>query len=128
MGSYLIDTNAIIEFLGGVLPQSGSAWIQSIVNDEDFSISVINQIELLSFNGTSDEMTILTDFTNYSNIIGLTEDVVNKTIELRQKNRIKLPDAIIAATALLNHLIVITRNVSDFNQITGLEVINPHSI
>jgi predicted nucleic acid-binding protein len=128
MGSYLIDTNAIIEFLGGILPQSGSYWIQSIVDANDFSISVINQIELLSYNGTPDEMSVLTDFINFSTIIGLTEDVVNKTIELRRQFRIKLPDAVIAATALLHNLTVITRNESDFNHIDGLNVINPHSI
>lgn len=128
MGSYLIDTNAIIEFLGGMLPESGSQWIQSIIDNNDFAISVINQIELLSFNGSKDEMKILTDFINISQILGLTEDVVTKTVELRKHHKIKLPDAIIAATALLHNLTVISRNESDFRSIAGIKIINPHSL
>jgi predicted nucleic acid-binding protein len=37
----------------------------------------------------------------------------------------KLPDAIIAATALVNDLTIITRNIKDFDKIEGLEVLNP---
>ncbi|HAL83190.1 MAG TPA: hypothetical protein DCO83_13965 [Mucilaginibacter sp.] len=50
------------------------------------------------------------------------------TIELRKKYKIKLPDALIAATALHYRLILITRNISDFNKIAGLKIINPHTI
>jgi hypothetical protein len=37
-------------------------------------------------------------------------------------------DAIIAATALHHNLILITRNISDFEKINGLEVINSHAV
>jgi len=47
---------------------------------------------------------------------------------LRQQHRIKIPDAVIAATALLHGLSLITRNLSDFKSIAGLAVINPHSL
>jgi len=42
------------------------------------------------------------------------------------KPRIKLPDAIIAATALVHNLPLLTRNVADFQAITTLVVLNPH--
>ncbi len=48
-----------------------------------------------------------------------------KTVEIRKLYKIKLPDAIIAATAMTNNLILLSRNVSDFNQIDGLNLINP---
>ena len=48
-----------------------------------------------------------------------------KTIELRQQFRIKLPDAIIAATALVYDLTLITRNAVDFKNIAGIKLINP---
>ena len=38
----------------------------------------------------------------------------------------KLPDAIIAATAINHNLILITRNVADFKKITRLKVLNPY--
>jgi len=48
-----------------------------------------------------------------------------KTADLRKKHVIKLPDAIIAATALIYELALISRNVSDFKNIEGLQLINP---
>ena len=49
-----------------------------------------------------------------------------KTIALRLQHKIKLPDALIAATALHHDLILITRNIVDFEEISGLSVVNPH--
>ena len=48
-----------------------------------------------------------------------------KTIEIRRSKKIKLPDAIIAATALVNGLEIISRNKSDFSGITGLVCYDP---
>ena len=53
------------------------------------------------------------------------EAVIQEVISLRQAKRIKLPDAIIAATGLVHHCIVVTRNVSDFSALPGLIVLNP---
>lgn len=56
----------------------------------------------------------------------LYDDIVNKTISIRKSNKIKLPDAIIAATALVYDLTLISRNTSDFKNIAGLQSIHPH--
>jgi len=40
----------------------------------------------------------------------------------------KLPDAVIAATALQNGLVLVSRNVKDFKYIQGLEVIDPYGL
>ncbi|MCU0348082.1 MAG: type II toxin-antitoxin system VapC family toxin [Saprospiraceae bacterium] len=55
----------------------------------------------------------------------IADSVVMKVIELRQSRRMKLPDAIIAATAILNDCSVVTRNIADFTGLDGLEVLNP---
>ncbi len=55
----------------------------------------------------------------------IVDSVVMKVIEMRQSRRMKLPDAIIAATALLFDCKVVTRNVSDFAGLDRLEVLNP---
>ncbi|AYQ34414.1 PIN domain-containing protein [Runella sp. SP2] len=52
--------------------------------------------------------------------------VVEASIEIRKRHKTKLPDAIIAATALVYGLVLISRNVSDFKSIDGLQVIDPH--
>jgi len=48
-----------------------------------------------------------------------------KTAEIRKQHSIKLPDAIIAATAVIYGLILVTRNTKDFVNIDGLQVVNP---
>jgi predicted nucleic acid-binding protein len=73
-----------------------------------------------------DSYQILVDFFESSTILGLSDGIVNKTIQIRQKQKIKLPDAVIASTALMNGLVLITRNTKDFRAIPDLEVINPY--
>jgi predicted nucleic acid-binding protein len=53
---------------------------------------------------------------------------VEASIDIRKKHKTKLPDAIIAATALVYDLVIISRNISDFKNIDGLQVIDPHSL
>jgi len=55
----------------------------------------------------------------------LDEPIAEKAIELRRKSNIGLADSVIAATAILNNLILATRNVSDFSTVEELEVMNP---
>lgn len=123
---YLMDTNAVIEFLGGTLPTSGSDWLQGIIDQNLHHLSVINQIELLGFNGSPAEMQTLEDFIDVTNLLPLSDVVVQKTIELRKNYKIKLPDAIIAATALAYNLTLITRNTADFQNVTGLACVDAH--
>ncbi len=53
------------------------------------------------------------------------EDIVQQVIAIRQNRRMKLPDAIILATALFHDCALVTRNVSDFSSASNLTVINP---
>lgn len=123
---HLMDTNAVIEFLGGTLPTSGSQWVQNIIEDDLQHLSVINQIELLGFNGSPMEMKILQEFIEATDIVSLSNPIVEKTIELRKNYKIKLPDAIIAATALVHDFTLVSRNVSDFKRIVGLNCVDAH--
>lgn len=61
-------------------------------------------------------------------VLDLTNNVVDVCIDIRKKIKTKLPDAIIAATALVYDLNLITHNISDFKQIKGLTVVDPHSL
>ena len=123
-----MDTNAVIEFLGGHLPASAMTRIQEIVEDEEHALSVVNHIELMAYNGTVQEMQTMQDFIDASTVIPLTDPIVNKTIDLRKLYKKKLPDTIIAATAFVHNLTILTRNESDFRRMTGLNVTNPHNI
>ncbi len=58
-------------------------------------------------------------------VLDLTEDVANQSIQIRKTRKTKLPDAIIAATAMIYDLALITRNIDDFKNIPNLKVVNP---
>ena len=60
--------------------------------------------------------------------MALSNDIADECIIIRKVHKTKLPDAIIAATALVNNLTLITRNISDFKNIEDLKVINPHEV
>jgi len=121
---YLLDSNVIIGYLAGRIPDVGMEIVSAIV-DQIPRISVISQIEVLRFNDTPENEAILKEFINRSIIYTLNSIVVQRTIELCKQSRIKLPDAIIAATAQIENLILVTRNVDDFKNIPGLNVQNP---
>lgn len=58
------------------------------------------------------------------NMLYIDRQIADKVIEIRKKERIKLPDAIIAATAISNELSLITRNINDFKKIE-VSISNP---
>jgi predicted nucleic acid-binding protein len=123
---YLLDTNTGIDLLANRLPVASAAWVERQLAAQQLSMSVIVRIELLSWKGSPAAMQLLLDFINEASQLPLDEPVILQTIQLRQQRRIKLPDAIIAATALVHGLPLITRNVADFQGVAGLVVINPH--
>ena len=121
---YLLDSNIIIGFLDKRLPEKGMIFVSEVV-DVVPNISVISKIEVLRYNTTETVMQILEDFMDCSNIFELDNKIVNKTIKLCRQSKIKLPDAIIAATCLVNKYILVTRNVKDFTHIADLTITNP---
>ena len=126
MGSdYLIDTNTVIYLLDKKLTPIAELFLAKIV-DESCQLSVISQIELLSWlPPRSQDKLILEAFVAGCQIIGLSPGIVQQTIQIRQIYPVKLPDAVIAATALINGWTLISRNDKDFRKIADLKYINP---
>jgi predicted nucleic acid-binding protein len=121
---YLLDSNVIIGYLAGRIPASGMKTVSAIV-DQTPHISVISQIEVLRYNDTPENEAILAGFISSSIIHSLSPSVVRRTIELCKQSKIKLPDAIIAATALTENYALVTCNIGDFKHIPDLELLNP---
>ncbi|MEI6435569.1 MAG: PIN domain-containing protein [Bacteroidota bacterium] len=71
---------------------------------------------------------MLSDFVNDSIVFGLSDEIVEHTIEIRKAHKIKTPDAIIAATSHVNKLTLISRNTTDFKRIKGIEIVNPYNL
>ena len=124
---YLIDTNVIIGYLDGKIENKGMSFFHPII-DRIPNISVINKIEILRFNSPDNDYKTLVEFINSSYVFSLNENIIEKTISICRANKIKLPDAIIAATALVNNFTLITRNTSDFKKIADLDFLNPWEI
>jgi predicted nucleic acid-binding protein len=122
---YLIDTNAVIDFCNGKMPENGRNLLLGI-NPE---ISIVTNIELFATkNISSQEYELLERFVVFSTVHDVNKSLIDKTINIRQNYKIKLPDALIAATALVNSLTLISRNTKDFEGIEGLAFINPYDI
>lgn len=118
---YILDTNIVIYFLQGRLPQHTSTFLKEVLQAKA-KISVITQIELL---GWEEDSRLSVDFVSKSDIFQLEGRVVESCIDIRKKYKIKLPDAIIAATSIVHGFKLITRNSSDFKLIKELNWANP---
>ena len=126
-GQYLIDTNAGIDYLGKKLPANGMELMNNVFDAVPI-VSVITKIEVLGFNALDEHYQLLINFMNDGTVLDLTADIVDDTILIRKNHKTKLPDAIIAATAPVYDLVLISRNVSDFKNIQNLRVIDLHNL
>ncbi len=92
----LLDTNIVLYLLGGELDTDK-------LPDADFVISVITELELLSYpNITDDEIEEIKKFLSEIEIIELNANIKSKAIQIRKEYNLKLPDAIITATSQYN--------------------------
>jgi predicted nucleic acid-binding protein len=124
---HLIDSNVVIDYLAEKLSQPGLSFVSQVI-DSLPQVSIITKMEVLGYNAPPDSEALIKNFINDVLVIHLTEEIINQTIALRKGYRIKLPDAIIAATAIVFDLTLVTRNVSDFKMIDGLNLVNPSSL
>lgn len=119
---YLLDTNAIVALL-----QRDSKLIQLLQNAEWIGISVISQLEFLAFSGLSEaDIQIFQQFLRRVEVIDLFSQnklLIDRIIVIRQQYRLKLPDAIIVATARENSAILVTRDIQ-LNKLTDTTVID----
>lgn len=122
---YLIDTSAAIKYLNQSLPVNGLAFIDTFINT-DCTISFISEIELQVWNPADPADTIVyTQFVSQSDIIGISPDIITETIVIRKTYKLKIADAIIAATALKFDLTLVADNDKDFTRVPYLKYINP---
>lgn len=117
----LLDSNIIIYVAKKQLDPVG--FIQP---EDELFISDISYMETLGFpfpheNEKRETQALLDILFRFS----IEEPIVQKVVEIKQQRRIKLPDAIIAATAIVHNCAIVTRNVSDFQNLAGVVVINP---
>ncbi|MDP2845557.1 MAG: type II toxin-antitoxin system VapC family toxin [Candidatus Methanoperedens sp.] len=124
----LIDTNILIYYLADTIPQEELDTIEKILKTS-FNISIITKIEFLGWEKHTEEgYEKAKEFISFANAILLTNKIADLSIFIRRTYKIKLPDAVIAATALSNNLILVTRNTKDFRGVKDLEIYNPFKL
>ena len=117
----LLDTNILIYYFNGLVDDEK---IDALLKNS-FNISVITKIEFLSWSKLNEDVELdkkARAFVSYATLFDLDDEVAQKTIAIRRQFKTKTPDAIIAATALVNGMPVVTNNTSDFESL-GIEVI-----
>jgi len=123
---FLIDTNILIYHTAG--DPSATAFINRLIIQRSFNVSILVKIEFLGWDKHTPEgfekCKMLMDA---ATVYPVDEMIAMKAIEIRRTVKIKLADAVIAATALSHSLQLATKNVDDFRQIIGLRTTNPLS-
>ncbi|QKJ31270.1 type II toxin-antitoxin system VapC family toxin [Mucilaginibacter mali] len=119
----IFDTNVLIYLSKSELN------LEYILN-EKAAISVITKIESLGYPFKDpNEHGFLLDICNALPVVPLSDAIAEETIKIRSKHKIKLPDAIIYATAVVSGLPLLTNNINDFRSLGGkVELIDPFTI
>lgn len=125
---YFLDTNSIIYFLQGY--KELDTVFENIRKGKAIAlISVITKIELLSFSDlTVREEIRIKELLDNLEVIELSDEIIEETVKVRKQFKLKVPDAIIAASCLINKGILITRDHEGFRKVKNLKILNPFKV
>ena len=125
MKRYLLDTNILIYYLADAVQQENVNEIEDMLTSS-FRISIITKIEFLGWKKhTPEGYALAQDFIRSAEVYPLTDTIADRAVHLRRTCGMKLPDAVIAATALTHECALVTPNQSEFSGICELEIVNP---
>lgn len=120
----LIDTNVLIYHTAG--STESVEFLNTVIKQKSFHISIITKIEFLGWDKhTPDGFEKCKKLIGQAVVFPLEHDIAEKAIDIKLAKKIKLADAVIAATAILHNMKLVTRNIDDFKTVEGIEVINP---
>jgi len=105
----VFDTNILIDYLNGVYEAA-----DEIRQYEERNIRILTWMEVLAGINNTVEENVIHGFLSTFNIIDLDIHTAERAVKLRKTHRMKLPDAIIYATAQESGCIFVTRNSKDF--------------
>jgi predicted nucleic acid-binding protein len=106
----VFDTNILIDYLKGI-----DAARDEMDRFDHPAISIITQIEVMVGVRNAEEEALVQAFLNRFRILDLSKEIGHETIQLRRKFRLKIPDAIVYATARTQGGLLVTRNTRDFS-------------
>jgi predicted nucleic acid-binding protein len=121
----IIDTNILIGYLNRSFPIEIARKIAQIIT-QDFDYSIVTYIELFGYHRLSDAMRVAgEEALTFGNLQSLSPEIAVATIHIRRTKRLKLPDAVVAATALVLDQPLLTADKRGFQQVPGLKLLRP---
>ena len=123
---WLLDTNVVIDAFAGRADTVRAITSARTAALEWIGYSAVTRLEVLGFPGltAADELGLRNLLGQFSEA-QIDAAVIERAIEIRRSVRIKIPDALVAATALIYEANLVTRNTVDFKNIRGVSVLDP---
>ena len=120
----LLDSNIII-----ASHDPTDRYAKNFMSSHDVCCSAISKVETLGYTQiTGEHRVAFAALFALIEVLPVDESVIEFAIELRQRRRMSLGDALIAGTALSHGMSLVTRNRRDFIWIAELHVINPYPL
>lgn len=117
----LLDSNIII-----YAAKPGYEALQRFIAKHAPAVSAISRVEVLGYHLLTElDRENFGDFFAAATVLPISDSVLSTAIELRQMRKLSLGDALIAGTALVHSLPLVTRNVADFSWIDDLSLLDP---
>jgi predicted nucleic acid-binding protein len=117
---FIFDTNILIDYLNGKQLAK-----EALDKYQPNAMSIISYLEVM-VGTTKDNKAIIKEFLDSFEILNIRTNIADEVIAIRNNLKIKLPDAIILATAKTHNAKLITRNTKDFNSLNN--VIIPYQL
>lgn len=115
--NYVLDTNIVLYI------SNGNEDLKTFLNHQRITISIITEIELLGYPAISKkEVSGLTQFIDEMEVIPVGMRIKDIAIQIRRKYKLKVPDSIVAATAIACELPLITSD-KQFKRIEELQLL-----
>jgi toxin FitB len=119
----LVDSNILIYIYAAQLRH---APLRRFIADHAPAVSAVSYVEVLGYHHLdAEEQEYLEEFFRLAQVFPLSQAVLDQAVALRQQRKMSLGDALVAGTALVHELTLVTRNVEDFHWVQGLALLNP---
>ena len=117
----LIDSNIII-----YAAQPAHSDLRNFIAQHSPAVSAVSYVEVLGYYRlTAQDRQFFEAFFSAANVLSISQQVLTQATTLRQMKKMSLGDALVAGTALTHNLTLVTRNVTDFDWVGGLQLMNP---